>query len=689
MPAQDDLDTITIKPTSPATTASDENIEPIVISDVINEPAPDMVTKVESPEDNPPPFENNVPQMPTDSPPPAPTTTTAPPVIAPIPALNPSTQSPSLNTIDIKPGFVKQPEIPEIKVKTSPTVDSSKEADLLSILQKNNKITKQQVDEIRLQQLNTGKNIETLLQEMKIVSPRDIAKSKAELFEIPFIQANELTVSPEAIQLIPRSVAQKFIVLAFDLNKETNELSVAMADPTDLQVIGFLEQKTNTHLKPFAADKEELTSLIQTRYKASISSEVKKVIKDTEVKKTDKPSEIEPGVVQQAPISKIVSYILSYAINTRASDIHIEPEEEKTRVRYRIDGILYEKLILPRGIHEALISKIKIMSKMKIDERRIPQDGRFNFTGKDQEIDLRVSTLPTVHGEKVVIRLLKKTGGSKTLPELGLRGKALKNLEEAILRPHGIILVCGPTGSGKTTTLYSLISKINSPKVNIMTLEDPVEYEMKGVNQVQINPVAGLTFASGLKSFLRQDPNVIMVGEIRDKETTELAIQASLTGHLVFSTLHTNNSAGSLPRLLDMGAEPFLLSSTINAVVAQRVVRVICNNCKVKYPASEEVLDDIKKTLGNLYPQKAETTSLSKGKGCSECNNTGYQGRIGIFEVLTMSERIAKQIMERTPAGEIEKEAINHGMLTMKQDGYLKVLEGITTIEEVLRVAQD
>jgi type II secretory ATPase GspE/PulE/Tfp pilus assembly ATPase PilB-like protein len=365
--------------------------------------------------------------------------------------------------------------------------------------------------------------------------------------------------------------------------------------------------------------------------------------------------------------------------------------EDRTRVRYRIDGILHEKLILPKKIHDSLISRIKILSDMKIDEKRIPQDGRFNFQTDDEEVDLRVSSLPTAHGEKIVMRLLKKTSEVPTMTELGLRGRALANLEEAISRPHGIVLVTGPTGSGKTTTLYAVLSKITSVKVNIVTLEDPVEYQIAGVNQVQINPQAGLTFASGLRSFLRQDPNIIMVGEIRDEETAELAIQASLTGHLVFSTLHTNSAAGALPRLLDMHAEPYLLASTITAIVAQRVVRKICPSCKAPYVPVPEVVADMKRVLGKLWTvdESKQAAQLYKGQGCNTCGGSGYKGRVGIFEVLPVSEKVGRLILEHSPAGDIENQAVSEGMITMKQDGYLKVVEGVTTIEEVLRVAQE
>ena len=349
-----------------------------------------------------------------------------------------------------------------------------------------------------------------------------------------------------------------------------------------------------------------------------------------------------------------------------------------------------EKLILPKIIHDAIVSRIKILGNTKIDERRLPQDARFNFKIGPEELDLRLSTMPTVWGEKVVMRLLKKTGGVPTLLELGLRGKALQNLEFNITRPHGIILMCGPTGSGKTTTLYSILSKLNSTKVNILTLEDPIEYQIAGVNQVQINTQAGLTFASGMRSFLRQDPNIIMVGEVRDTETTELAVQASLTGHLVFSTLHTPNASGALPRLLDMRAEPYLISSTVTCIVGQRVVRRICTSCKVSKVISSEVIEQMQKVLDNLYDfKKAKGLHLYWGKGCKECNNSGYLGRIGIFEVLVVSENIAKMILAHSRAQDIEKTSIFEGMITMKQDGFLKVIEGITTIEEVLRVAEE
>jgi type IV pilus assembly protein PilB len=353
--------------------------------------------------------------------------------------------------------------------------------------------------------------------------------------------------------------------------------------------------------------------------------------------------------------------------------------------------MLQEKLTLPRTIHDSLVSRIKILSQMKIDERRVPQDGRFSFKVGEQEVDLRVSTLPTVHGEKIVMRLLKKTGGLPALAELGLRGVQYTDLNEAIAKPYGIVLVTGPTGSGKTTTLYSILTKLNKPTVNIVTLEDPVEYQIDGINQVQINPQAGLTFANGLRSFLRQDPNVILVGEIRDTETTQLAIQAALTGHLVFSTLHTNDAATAIPRLIDLGGEPFLISSVLNASLAQRICRRICDNCKELYQPPQEIQENIKEVLGSVMPgkyEKGEPIQIARGKGCQECGFTGYLGRIAIFEVLKITPAINRMILKESSAKEIEVQAKNENLITMKQDGYLKVLEGITTIEEILRVAE-
>jgi type II secretory ATPase GspE/PulE/Tfp pilus assembly ATPase PilB-like protein len=544
--------------------------------------------------------------------------------------------------------------------------------------------------QVKLAEIQTGTSQEDLFRRQNLVPEAKIIKAKAELYNIPFIDLAVTPASPEALAVISQEVANKFKVFPISINRTSKVLVLAMADPIDLTAIEFIERKTGLRVKPQAAEPALIQDYISTKYVGSLSQEVTEALKEvsSEEDKLKTFNISRTGFIREEKIVEIVTRILEFAVRSRASDVHIEPQEASTRVRYRIDGILTEKLTIPKELHDSLISRIKILSGLKIDEKRIPQDGRFNFKIGSEDVDLRVSSLPTTWGEKIVMRLLRKTGGVPDLPELGLRGQALKNLEDAILRPHGIILICGPTGSGKTTTLYSIISRINSTKVNIVTLEDPIEYKIAGVNQVQINPAVGLTFASGLRAFLRQDPNIILVGEIRDRETADLAVQAALTGHLVFSTLHTNNASGALPRLLDMGAEPYLLASSMTAIVAQRVIRKIHEECKEAYTPYPKVLEDMKAVLGNFWQDKPDQ-KLYKGKGDADCGNTGYFGRMGIFEVLPVTEKIDRLILSRSPASEIEKQAKEEGMISLKQDGYLKVLEGISSIEEVLRVAQE
>lgn len=544
-------------------------------------------------------------------------------------------------------------------------------------------------EQVKMAEVQYGTTQEEIITKQNLVSAKELVQAKATLYNIPFVDLATIPSSPEAMSVLSQEVSNKFNIFPLSIDKAGKSITLAMIDPLDLTAIEFVERKTGFRVKPVAVEAGLLGDIISTRYATSLSQEVTEALKDVATEKKISPTQnLKIGFIKEEKISEIVSHILEFAVKSRSSDIHIEPEERATRVRYRIDGILVEKLTIPRELHDSLVSRIKILSAMKIDEKRIPQDGRFNFKAGNEDTDLRVSSLPTAWGEKIVMRLLKKTGGVPDLPVLGLRGKALKNLQDAILRPHGIILICGPTGSGKTTTLYSIISKINTPKVNIVTLEDPIEYKMVGVNQVQINPAVGLTFASGLKAFLRQDPNVILVGEIRDRETADLAIQASLTGHLVFSTLHTNNAAGALPRMLDMGAEPYLLTSSMTAIMAQRVARKIHDDCKETYEPDPKIIEDMKIVLGPLWPSDS-TGKIFRGKGCQVCGNTGYYGRVGVFEVLPVTDAIGKMILERKPALEIEKKAKEEGMITLKQDGYLKVLAGETSIEEVLRVAQE
>jgi len=562
------------------------------------------------------------------------------------------------------------------------------------ILHQKGLLTADQLSAVKFESINTGKPVEKILLERQYVEPVEITKARGEIFNIPFIQVSSRIIPPEILDYVPEPVARKYKLIPF--KEEKGELSVAMTDPLDLQVIEFLEKRAGLKVVPYVAEESDVLQTIESQYGKSIGTEVSAALEEvgagtTKIEEQIKDINKAEQTIRDAPVARIVSAILEYAVKSRSSDIHIEPQEDRSRVRYRIDGILQERLSLPKNVHSSVVARIKILSNLKIDERRVPQDGRFKVQIGDTKTDLRVSTLPTIFGEKVVIRLLKEQSRVLDLPDLGLRGTSLKRVQEAISLPDGIILVTGPTGSGKTVTLATCLSKVNIAGVNIVTLEDPVEVRVAGVNQVQINPQAGLTFASGLRSILRQDPDIVMVGEIRDEETAHLAIHAALTGHLVLSTLHTNSAAGAIPRLIDMEAEPFLIGSTVSIVVAQRLVRRICEDCKEEYEAPAKIEEEIKQSLGKVYPSDKIKGKLKlyRGKGCDRCDQSGYSGRIGIFEVLKMSESVRRMTLERETEAVISEEAIKEGMFTLVQDGYLKVIEGITSVEEVMRVAQD
>jgi len=559
-------------------------------------------------------------------------------------------------------------------------------------LVENKVLTESEAEQLEIDSLHQSSPIYEYLLKHGTIKKADILKIQAEFLHVPFIDISITSANPQALTFVSEPLARRYTIIPYEYDPKSDVISIASADPLNISLLDFLERKTGKRIIFALAYADDIEKAVNAVYTKGLSPEVKEALEEVDRNKTNHDEKVnETTIIKEAPIAKIVDTVLEFAVKGRASDIHIEPDVDKTRIRYRIDGILQEKLTLPRTIHDSLVSRVKILSQMKIDERRIPQDGRFSFKVGDQEVDLRVSTLPTVHGEKIVMRLLKKTGGLPALAELGLRGVQYKDLTEAIARPYGIILVTGPTGSGKTTTLYSILTKLNKSSVNIVTLEDPVEYQIQGINQVQVNPQAGLTFATGLRSFLRQDPNIILVGEIRDTETTQLAIQAALTGHLVFSTLHTNDAATAIPRLIDLGAEPFLISSVLSASLAQRITRRICNSCKEWYVPTPEILENIKNVLGTVLPNKytkGEPVRIAKGKGCQECNFTGYLGRIAIFEVLKITPAVNKLILRAASAKEIEEQAKNEDLITMKQDGYLKVLEGETTIEEILRVAE-
>jgi len=570
-------------------------------------------------------------------------------------------------------------------------VDLSAQRGIEDILFSKKLITPEQLAAIKLEIANSGRDAVSIIRDRNLVPSGELTKALGDLFNVPYHEVADSQISGEVLDLIPETVAKKYTLIPFEVTPDV--VRVEMLDPLDLQIIDFLERRVGKKIVSYIGDASDINKAITDQYGRSIGQEVSEALEEvgtaTKIAENIKDINKVEETIRDAPVARIVSTILEYAVKVKASDIHIEPGEERTRIRYRIDGVLQEKLAVPKKVHGSLIARIKILSNLKIDEHRLPQDGRFKVEVGNTATDLRVSTLPAALGEKVVIRLLKEESTVLTLSDLGVRGNALKTLQEALLRSTGIILVTGPTGSGKTVTLAACLTKLNTIRVNIITLEDPVEIRIPGVNQVQINSSIGLTFATGLRSILRQDPNIIMVGEIRDGETASLAVNAALTGHLVLSTLHTNSASGAIPRLLDMGIENFLLASTINVVLAQRLVRLLCPICRKQIEAPIDEGNEIKRTLGPLYTgDKEGPVKIYQAVGCDKCN-AGYKGRIGIFEVLRMSETLSKMVMTHVTDTELQNQAVSEGMVTMVQDGFLRVLEGLTTAEEVWRVAKD
>lgn len=543
-------------------------------------------------------------------------------------------------------------------------------------------------------------SIDQWLLGQKVMEEEQIAEAHANYFNLPYINLRKGSIPPATASFIPKESINFYNFAPFEL--ADGVLKVALTDPTNLQALQALEfvgQKQGLQVQLYLASATSIDIMVGRRQ--NLDSVVGEALHDfqTEETKSNRPSLNKPAVatdstIEGAPIVRIVDVILSNAIEADASDIHIEPSDNDARVRYRIDGILHTSLMLPKHVHQAIISRLKILANLKIDESRLPQDGRFHVDVGGRSVDLRVSILPLIYGEKVVMRILDKSSTVPTLDDLGVRGTGLQWTLENIKKTHGIFLITGPTGSGKSTTLYSILSMINTTSVNIITLEDPVEYFISGVNQSQINPDIGLTFAAGLRSILRQDPNVIMVGEIRDKETAELAVHAALTGHLVFSTLHTNNAVGAMPRLMDMDIEPFLLTASVNVVLAQRLVRKVCKDCRKELVPPASVLEDIKRELVGI-PEvyfegiDKENMRFAHGEGCDKCEKTGYHGRLGIFEVLPMTEEIQSLILAKSPSAKILEIAVKLGMISMRQDGIIKVLRGETTLEEVVRVSKE
>jgi len=587
----------------------------------------------------------------------------------------------------------------QLDVNNSPALDLAgfEKLPITQALLQKGLVTKQQALGIKNQIENTGKLESDVILSGLFIDQDKLLQIKSVVFKIPYIDLASNPIPVETLQKLRSDVAQRYQAIVFD--DQPDHIKIAMVDPLDIQATNFISTMIGKRVEAYFADPASITKIIQTKYGAQVGSEVSKALEDVKTEVVDVSGNIDEvrtlqGDISSAPVARIVNVILEYAVRMKASDIHIEPRENKLIVRNRIHGVLSEKLVLPSKLAPSVVSRIKILANLKIDEHRIPQDGRFQIKVDKDFIDLRVSIIPASNGEKVVMRLLEKAGGAVTLDQTGLRGRNYDEFYKAIRKTMGIVLVTGPTGSGKTVTLASCLKILNTEGVNILTLEDPVEIRIDGVNQVQVNPEVGLTFAKGLRAFLRQDPNIIMIGEIRDGETAELAVQAALTGHLVLATLHTNSAATAMPRLIDMGVEPFLLASTINIAAAQRLVRKVCDNCRKPYNASAEEIKKISEILGsikgfnlqNLIAKNNGNLSLYKGQGCDACSNTGYKGRVGIFEVLTISEKIRSMIMSHEAAQTIEKVSLEEGMTTMQQDGFLKVLEGVTTIEEILRV---
>ncbi|MBQ6320960.1 Flp pilus assembly complex ATPase component TadA [Candidatus Saccharibacteria bacterium] len=576
---------------------------------------------------------------------------------------------------------------------------------VVNVLVEEGLVDQQKVDQLRLQVAQSKQPILSALVAQKLTTSETIAHATAAVMKVPYVNLKNVKMEQETLVNIPQDVAERS--MAVPLMVADGRLTVAMLDVTNVQATDYLSTLVKMPIRTVMASEEGIRAIL-VQYRSDFSS-VKKAATASEKEaaaKSEQNGDVKT-ITQDSPISKALTTILDYAAKSKASDIHIEPLENSLVIRCRIDGVLRQVMELPKAIEPALVSRIKILSNLKIDEHRIPQDGQFTVAVDDKEIDLRIAISPVVWGEQVVIRLLDKTGTTMEVEKMGMTGRALRMVSKGIEKPNGMILTSGPTGSGKSTTLYALIKKIKSESINIVTLEDPVEYKMDGVNQIQVNVDAGLTFASGLRSILRQDPDVVMVGEIRDEETAGLAVQAALTGHLVFSTLHTNSAAGILPRLLDMGIEPFLLASTLNTVIGQRLVRRVAEKKEI-YTSSEMETREINDVLGELLPkgqQEVATTSedlgyaglpIANAKGYAlargvETRETpsGYVGRAGLYETIDVDEDIQKLIVARATAGDIMRVAKAKGTVTMRQDGMLKALSGITTIKEVDRVASD
>ncbi len=574
---------------------------------------------------------------------------------------------------------------------------------LVSLLVSEGLVSESVLNDAKDMAAKTGQPLLSLLTEQDIVDDELLTHAIAQVSGVPYVNLTNSLIDQSILGLLPEDIAERF--MAVPLAEVQNRLAVAMIDANNVQAVDYLASRIERPLKVFMASEAGVRHVLD-QYKTDLSS-VGEAAEASQVEAIQDSNKEVKTIVQDSPISKALSTILEYALKTRSSDVHIEPLEGSLKIRCRVDGMLREIMQLPKSIEPALVSRIKILSNLKIDEHRMPQDGQFTVKIAGKEVDLRIAISPVIWGEQVVIRLLDKSGNTFDIEEMGYAGRALRAIRKGIKRPNGMVLTSGPTGSGKTTSLYALIKEIKNEAVNIVTLEDPVEYKMSGVNQIQVNSDVGLTFASGLRSILRQDPDVIMVGEVRDSETANLAVQAALTGHLVFSTLHTNSAAGVLPRLLDMGIEPFLIASTVNTIIGQRLVRRVAEK-HTTYQSNPIETQNIIATIGHILPKTAEDVArVSQDLGYKDLplagqsaytlvkgidspqSPRGYSGRAGIYEVMDVNESIQNLIVARATSSEIQRKAQQQGMITMRQDGYLKALQGITTIEEVNRVTSD
>ncbi len=550
--------------------------------------------------------------------------------------------------------------------------------------------------------LKTPMHWEDFLVDKKAITEDALLKVKSEEFGVEIIDLHDQEITEPLLNYVPEPIARRHQVISFAKNK--NELSLAMIDPTDLQTKEFIQKKTGLQIKVFLMGKSSLDFGL-SKYHNNLEGEIKHMVQTGGPDKSTDPGEVSDDLKKMAeeiPIVRVVDTLLEYAVIEKASDIHIEPQENSVAVRYRIDGVLHDVMTLPKAIQAALVARIKVLSNLKIDEHRMPQDGRYKIEKDGYKFSLRISTIPIFDGEKVVMRLLDESTKALSLEALGFLPEQLELVNRNIHKPHGMMLITGPTGSGKSTSLYAILTILNTKQVNISTIEDPVEYRIPGSNQMQVNPKIGLTFAMGLRALLRQDPNIIMIGEIRDQETAEEAMHAAMTGHIVLSTLHTNSASAAPPRLIDIGIEPYLIASTLNAIMAQRLVRMICPDCKTEKPVDADIAASLKKQFDldglmvvleklNLTngAKKFEDLKFYYGQGCDKCSRTGYKGRIGVHELLENTPEIEELIVKRATSQDIEKQAVSEGMITMWQDGFIKAVGGQTTIEEILRVTKE